>query len=270
MLDTQELTTPDTLPEEFVTRFREQGFVHVPNVLTTEEIAEFRAEAQRLLTNEDKKTWDMGDGAIALDWVADAHRVSEIMRRLAAHPRVAGIAERLAGGPLRLFKSELLRKEGKAGTTITPPHADRSILPFTSPTGALTAWVPLMDVPVERGCMSYIPGSHTRPEKPEAGPDADEYPLEHWPELVWQPRITVPVREGGVSFHHWRTVHVAGVNETDQPRVALATIYMGADATYVPNPYYRELYAEDPDLGGLDEGAPLQGDRFPLVGTGQG
>lgn len=269
---TEGRTTPGTLSDDLITYYRTNGFVHVPNVLSAEEVAEFRADAERQLESKDKLTWDMGGGDIAMDWVPDANRHGEVMRRLAAHPSVAGIARRLAGGPLRLFKSELLRKSGNRTNTGTPHHDDMSILPFHSDPPALTAWVPLVDVPLARGPMSYLPGSHRRSEPtPWDDEVANLMPLEYWPELNYHPVTTKPARAGDVCYHTDRVVHSAAVNETDTDRIVLATIYVSADAVYRHNPFYSGTYTDDPDLGGLRPGDRLSmhGDRFPLVGSAE-
>ncbi|MFC0107720.1 phytanoyl-CoA dioxygenase family protein [Kibdelosporangium aridum] len=267
---TEGLTTPDTLSDDLITYYRTNGFVHVPNVLSAEEVAEFRAEAQRQLKASEKLTWDMGGGDIAMDWVPDANKHGEILRRLTMHPSVAGIAERLAGGPLRMFKSELLRKAGNKTNTGTPHHDDQSILPFHSDPPALTAWVPLVDVPLARGPMSYIPGSHRRPEPvPLDDEVANLRPLDYWSELNYQPMTTKPARVGDVCYHTDRVVHSATVNETDTDRIVLATIYMSAYARYRHNPFYSGTYLDDPDLGGMKPGELLasRDERFPLVGS---
>ncbi|GHD17600.1 hypothetical protein GCM10007147_06930 [Nocardiopsis kunsanensis] len=268
MAETRETTTPESLPIERIASYRSQGFAHVPGVLNEEEIELFRSEASSLLDSRETMIWDMGEGDIALDWVADANAKSDVMRRLTMHPSVSGIASRLAGGPLSLFKSELLRKSAGSRTTGTPAHDDQGILPYTGQPASLTAWVALVDVPVERGCMSYIPGSHLRGEPHDPYDEvATLYPLDYWPELTYQQRLQVPVRAGDVVYHHERTVHVAGVNQSDTDRMALASIYMSADAVFRENPFYAGLYTDDPDMGGMKAGQRLDDDRFPRVGA---
>lgn len=268
MATRRDATTPETLSTEKVASYRSQGFAHVPGVLSEEEVELFRADAQALFDVQETMVWDMGEGDIALDWVADANLKSDVMRRLTMHPGVSGIAARLAGGPLSLFKSELLRKAAKARTTGTPAHDDQGILPYTGRPESLTAWVALVDVPVERGCMSYVPGSHLREEPHDPYDEvATLSPMDYWPELTYQPRTQVPVRAGDVVYHHERTVHVAGVNRSDTDRFALASIYMSADAVFRDNPFYAGLYTDDPDMGGMKPGQRLDDDRFPRVGA---
>jgi hypothetical protein len=91
-------------------------------VLDAAEITGCLAEAKALLAREKKVSWDDAGGNV-MDWIADPEIKGEAMRRLALHPKITGIAERLAGIPLRLFKSELLLKRDK-GSASTPFHVD--------------------------------------------------------------------------------------------------------------------------------------------------
>ncbi|GAA2728812.1 phytanoyl-CoA dioxygenase family protein [Streptomyces nogalater] len=250
--------------ERLAARYRRDGYVHVPGVLDAGEVAEYLAEARRLLAHEESVRWGSGAGTV-MDYVADAQLGSDTMRRLATHPRIAALAEYLAGSPLRLFKLEVLLKENKEKDASVPtaPHHDAFAFPFSTAGTALTAWVALVDVPVERGCMTFVPGSHLLPD-----PDTGDEP---WagaftrPGEIWMPRVTVPLRAGDCTFHHARTVHSAGANSTDEPRLSTSAVYMDATAAYRPTgiAFLDDLPGTGADP--LREGAPLTGDRFPLL-----
>lgn len=247
--------------ERLAARYRRDGFVHVPGVLDAEETAQYLAEARRLLVDDQPARWGSGDETV-MNYIPDAQLRSEPMRRLATHPRIADIAERLAGTPLRLFKLEVLHKEREASGP-TDPHHDVFAFPFSTAGTALTAWVALVDVPVERGCMTFVPGSHLLPP-PDTGADPWASAFTR-PGEMWMPRITVPLRAGDCTFHHARTVHSAGANTTQTPRFSTSAVYMDATASYLPTgmPFLDDL----PEAGAetLREGAPLAGDRFPLL-----
>ncbi|MBA6437041.1 phytanoyl-CoA dioxygenase family protein [Streptomyces sp. GMR22] len=246
------------MSQESVARYREQGYLHVPQVLTEAEVKEFLTAALEQLDQDEKVSWDREDGNV-MDWVTYADRKSEAIRRLALHPRITAIAEQLAGQPLRMFKSEILRK-GTEGSTATPIHADAPAIPYAGQPVGLTAWVALTDVPVERGCMTFIPGSHLRPDTPVTAEQARPHLFSCPPELMWDPRAIVPLRAGDCTFHHEQVMHLAGPNHTDRPRVSLATVYMDANATFRTD----ALVAHDL---GLEPGAPLNDERFPLIGS---
>ncbi|RDI42775.1 phytanoyl-CoA dioxygenase PhyH [Nocardia mexicana] len=253
------LTTPQTLSLELVDRYRNRGYVHLPRVLDATEVRECRADAEELLDRQPKISWDDDADGNVMDWVADPQTMSASMRRLALHPGITAIAEQLAGRPLRMFKSELLRKR-TTGSTTTPLHIDDPAFPIDGAPVTLTAWVALVDVPVERGCMSFIPGSH---RWPGGTPRDFTDPFDARPELRWWPRVTVPLRAGDCTFHHSALVHMAGANATDDVRISLATVYMDAEATYRPS---SESPYQD-DVSEIEPGRPMDLERYPLVGT---
>ncbi|RBO94053.1 phytanoyl-CoA dioxygenase family protein [Nocardia puris] len=250
-------TPVEHVSEDVVARYRRDGYVHVPGVLSADEVAEFLAEATAQLDAQSVASWDAEDGNV-MDWVVEPERVSPVLRRLALHPGITGIGARLAGRPLRLYKSELLRKK-TSGSAPTPPHADAPAFPIDSAPVTLTAWVALVDVPVERGCMTFVPGSH---QWPDGVPSVFEDPFQARPSLRWFPRVTVPLRAGDCTFHDARLVHSAGVNATDQTRISLTTVYMDAEAVYRPQAG-AEYYDPTPDVA---PGQVFDSDRYPRVG----
>ena len=258
-------TTRDLVSDETVARYREQGLVRIPDVLTPEEVDRLLATALEQLDEAEAEmvAWDRPDGRV-MDWVPHADRKSADLRALALHPKITAIAERLAGAPLRMFKSELLRKS-VGGSAPTPLHADAPAIPFRGRPVGMTAWVALTDVMVERGCMTYVPGSHLVPhERDEAPPGERPDPFGCPSNLVWEPRVTVPLRAGDCTFHHERVLHLAGPNETGQVRVSLATVYMDADAVFEPSALVPD------DLGGMTPGQTFDDERlFPLIGAGR-
>lgn len=256
------LTTPETLSAETVFHYRSRGFVHVPRVLSGEEVKELLAEARTQLGQEEKISWDQEDGNV-MDWVPRPDQKSETLRRLALHPRITGIAERLADRKLRMFKSEIILKR-TSGAAGTPLHYDEPVFPWSG--GApvtLTAWVALVDVPVERGCMSFVPGSHLSHDG-TLFTEADGNPYVPRPELTWQPRVTVPLRAGDCTFHHARTVHMAGTNASGEERISVATVYMDADSVYQPSALSYGNNVEE-----MEPGERFADDRFPVVGLDQ-
>src|SRR6516164_605771 len=58
---------------------------------------------------------------------------------------------------VRLWHDQALYKE--AGGRETDAHQDQPYWPMNE-TDTVTAWVPLVDVDDELGCMGYVPGSH--------------------------------------------------------------------------------------------------------------
>ena len=90
----------------------------------------------------------------------------------------------------------------------------------------------LVDVPVERGCMTFIPGSHRRQDL-RAIDLTDAHDLFNAaPDLAYEPRVTVPLRAGDCTFHNGYLAHTANANDTDEFRYAMVNIYVDAETRY--------------------------------------
>lgn len=50
--------------------------------------------------------------------------------------------------------------------------------------------------------------------------------------MQWVERVTIPLQAGDCTFHHGFCAHTANANETDEPRVAHAIIYMDATTRF--------------------------------------
>ncbi|MGW3471705.1 phytanoyl-CoA dioxygenase family protein [Saccharopolyspora sp. NPDC000995] len=261
MTDTTTQTRSDALAQRYVTQFREDGFTLVPNVLSPDEVARYRDGAWAAIENQGQLAgMGLRVGRTAVRMTTGAFQDDETLRDLARHPKLGAIAEQLAGMPLRVWGGEALIKSPHDDQP-TMWHDDITLAPLDGKI-TLNAWIALVDVPVERGCMTFIPGSHRRPDPHRAPLSAaqenpDSYLFDGWPELGWNRRVTVPLRAGDVTFHHWRTGHTAGPNTSEDSRVAFITTYTDAESTYRPHPGH--------ELPDLDEGQLPPDDRYPRI-----
>ena len=82
----------------------------------------------------------------------------------------------------------------------TAYHQDQMNWPFDRPRHTLSAWIALQDTPVERGCMSFLTGSHEVEGLPSIRlTDQDGWKTEN-PDLEWCPQLTVPLPENTKSL----------------------------------------------------------------------
>jgi hypothetical protein len=243
----------DFVAEQTVEWYRANGFVRINGVLSPEEVKDFHRAALELMDQTASYRKDA-----VLDQRVNVWRQHTILRKLTLNPLIAGIAETLAGAPLRLWHDQLLVKPA-GDSAATEFHQDQPYWPHQSSFLSLTAWIALVDVPVERGCMSFLPGTHELTELPRHELEHEQGLFELVPELRWRARVTVPLRAGDCTFHHGRTAHYAGPNRTSVQRIAHAVIYIDANTRFngarhvVTNPL------------SLSPGQMLEGELFPRV-----
>ena len=244
-----------TLTAEELAGYRDNGFIHLRNVLSPEEVERYRtaaAQAYDALTSLDAENQMFRQ--IVQVWKSDP-----TLRELTLHPGLAGLAAQLAGMPVRLWHDQLLIKKPHNHTP-TEFHQDTPYWPHTGGRHQLSAWVALVDVPVERGCMTFIPGSHRRDDLRAADlTDASDL-FEAAPDLAYEKRVTVPLRAGDCTFHHGYLAHTANANDTDEFRYAMVNIYVDAETRYSGAPHVCT------DGLRLTVGEVLPDDEFPRFG----
>ncbi len=135
----------------------------------------------------------------------------------------AGIATarlaRCASGTTSFF-CKLLRAPRRGGGVA---HQDYSYWTRTTPLAHLTCWIGLDDSTIENGCLNYVPGSHKWPDLPkpvltgEMDGIRSSLPDELKDKFV---PVAIELKKGECAFHHARTMHGSGANDTQRPRRA--------------------------------------------------
>lgn len=227
-----ELETRYPLDKDAIRRFRENGFIRLPNVLSSAVIGAYAPEINRLVDEYNRlKDVPMEERSLydkAFIQVHNLWRHSERVRELACCKRLAQIAGELMGTKgIRMWHDQALYKEPGGG--FTPWHVDQQYWPMAS-SMSVTAWIPLQPVPIEMGPLCFGRGSHLK----HIGRDLEisEDSEREIREAVNREKI-VEVQEpfalGDVSYHLGWTLHRAGPNQTNEPRRVFTIIYMDSE-----------------------------------------
>ncbi len=235
--------------------YQRDGFVHVPSIISREEADEFRAAAVAAT----ERLGAISDNAMFRQSV-NVWREDQAMARLTKHPNIAAAAEQLAGVALRLWHDQILIKPAQ-NSKPTEFHQDQPYWPHAQSTHPISAWIALVDVPVERGCMTFIPGAQGRTELPPTSLAAQSGMFDVAPDLIWSPRVTLPLKAGDCTFHHGRCPHMATPNFSSEARVAHVVIFVDETTIYTG----ANHVVTDPL--GLEVGALLDGEFFPRAKT---
>jgi hypothetical protein len=217
--------------EDQLVALRRDGFLLVEGLSSDEEIASLRTLFDRMFS--ERRGWDAGDlfdmigpdspeQELALPQLLRPTQYEPLLRltRLASSAR--SIAEQILGPKLENDLEHAISKPPFNGAA-TPWHQDDAFHRKGSGVPeSISIWMPLQDVTVESGCMRYIRGSNLGPLYPHRSPHND--PRIHGLETISLPDLTncvaVPMRAGDAVIHLSRTLHGAGSNTSDQPRLA--------------------------------------------------
>lgn len=241
------------VPDELVQSYRQDGFVRVRGILAPAEVERFRRAAEAYLDAHRAESYSRSP---VFTQLVNVWRHDTVLRELTLHPRLAQVAECLAGVRVRIWHDHMLVKEPH-NNVATHFHQDRPYWPHAGDRLSLSAWVALVDVPPERGCMSFLPGTQGLTGYRPQNLHDEEDMFRVNPELRWHPRVTVPLRAGDCTFHSSYTGHMALPNTTDVARLAYVVAYMDADTEYSGAPHVVT------DPLGLSPGDRLDGEVFP-------
>ncbi len=218
----------------------------------------------------DEVNWQQGSG--------DPTRTRQICNGWKANRDIAAIVldesigkaiARLAGWPgVRIMQDNVLWKP--PATKSLGFHQDSAYLSWFTPSDLLTCWIALDDTSADGGTLEFVRGSHRWTLREPKG----EF---HAPEDYRKPMLEaaalegveadiafVEVAAGGGSFHHGRTWHGSGPNNSGNPRRSLVLHAMQSDVEYVPENFDKgtgPIYSRYKRLGDnlLDE------NYFPIL-----
>lgn len=259
------------LTDEQVAFYQENGYVKCEQMFTSEEV-EYLKEALAV-AQEKRKGFvrDIGKKADEQDRGGD--QILQMLNLWENYPafkpftlskRMGNVAKKLTNSEeIYVFHDQALVKEPHANTP-SPWHQDQPYWP-SKESGMLSIWIALDDVPIERGCMQFVPKSHTWGEFPPVSftgdPDALYNMLSDEQKAQWNPD-PLPIKAGDCTWHHGLTFHYTNGNSTDVPRRVLTIIYIPDGVNYAADE--KMPHAFTPTITSK-KGEPLRGTAFPRI-----
>lgn len=238
-LDDHRAVDPDT-----VAAFARDGHACVRGLAAPDEVEAFRASLHdTALANahEKRPLEERGTYGRAFLQIPNLWRLDPIAARFTLAARFAGVAAQLLGVPsVRLYHDQALFKEAGGGRT--PWHQDQPYWPLDT-AGALTMWMPLVDVPVEVGSMTFASGSH---RDGALGPlipndESDRVFQSMIGERGFDLHTYGAMVAGDTTWHNGWTVHKAPANPSGGMRAVMTVIYFADPATVTaPSSRYQE------------------------------
>ncbi len=249
-----------------VERFRADGHVRIAGLLPKEVIATLRElilAAIRRHSAERRPLAERDAYGRAFLQVMNLWERDAAAARFTRSRRLASVAAALLGASaVRLWHDQALHKE--VGGAATPMHTDWHYVPTESQ--LCGAWIPLHDVPLDRGALCYASGTH-RDDRLRAFPVSPESDVA-LRKLIAARGCTLveePFAAGEVGFHDLRTVHWTAANTSGLARTAYNIFYLPDGARHAERPFgeHQERYWPCP---GQTPGMAFAGPQHPLLG----
>lgn len=263
--------------DEDVAFYQENGYWIGPKIISDEELASIREHHARVVAGDyetgrppHSRSIEPGAPINGIVKIDNSYWSDSVLAKLALHPTIGAIAARLAQvAGIRLWHDQLLHKPPQKSTNAGAVgwHQDWHYWQCAEPADMLTAWVALIDVDEQNGCMEVVPGSHQWGLLPESDFFAQD--LEGLQQSIERSAgrkfETVPciLPAGAFSIHHCLTIHGSRPNLSNAPRLSLV-IHMQPDGTRYHQGTPAEAHANVRLLSGQD-GDPFAGPYFPVI-----
>jgi ectoine hydroxylase-related dioxygenase (phytanoyl-CoA dioxygenase family) len=262
------------LSQERVEFYRENGYLVVPDVLSTDEVARLCAVTDRLVAEskavaEHTPLYDLEDAhrpeKPMVRRLKTPHKFDDEYAAVTRHPGIVAALTPLIGGAINFDNSKLNIKAAAGGAPVDW-HQDWAFYPHTND-DLCAVGIMLDDMDTGNGPLMIVPGSHKGPtydhhsegcfsgaiNDPEAEP-------------IYADAVPLTGRAGSITIHHVRAVHGSKPNLSGRSRRLLLLQYRAADAWPLFNmpsfdEWTRHMVAGEATLSARMVQAPV---RMPL------
>ncbi|MCX5660737.1 MAG: phytanoyl-CoA dioxygenase family protein [Planctomycetota bacterium] len=230
------MPTAATLPPIFLTpeqicQFHREGFLVVENLTTRDDLNRVQELLDGLFARfkelPPELAFDLGDkkhhtGELVTPQINVAVRFELRLKETLVFERSLEVARQLLGPEAAYSYDHAIYKPPQNGREV-PWHQD---LAYGRNQRAVcfnaNFWIPLQDATIENGCMQFIPWSNQGDllkHRPIGG-DPAVHTLEVDEPLDASKAVACPLKAGGATIQHGKTLHYTGPNRTDAPRRA--------------------------------------------------
>ncbi|MCU1644037.1 MAG: phytanoyl-CoA dioxygenase family protein [Nocardia sp.] len=231
--------------------FRHDGCLVLDRVLTEQQLRRMNELIDSMVEQSAETTTNTAMYDLESDHRAQQPRVRGLRDPLAVDPLFTEISvsdavldpiEDLLGPDLRRELAFVNIKPPGSGPL--QPHQDFAILPYTNDC-LVVCGLALTDSTVANGCLHVLPGSHRRPilEHHQDGVMIGAIQADD-PEFDTARMVPVEVPAGGMSIHHFRTVHGSPPNTSAGDRRVFWLDYAAEDTYPIGKPVDLQEFAQ--------------------------
>ena len=219
--------------EENLKEFREKGHTLTRGLLSKEEVEAYHAvirNAAEKYNTEKRKMEERDTYGKAFLQIMNLWRNDDAVKKFVMSKRFAKVAADLMGVKnVRIYHDQALYKEPGGGPT--PWHQDQYYWPIDT-TNTITMWMPLVDITVDMGMLTFASGSHKNGSvfdyeiSDESEEEFDKYVKDNKFEIS---RATT-MNAGDATWHYGFTIHNAPGNQSETMREVITIIYLADNA----------------------------------------
>lgn len=258
------IDVPKVITEKQVKSFVEDGFLIVPDLITTDQVEELERDAADLARGKYpcaslKPLPDhLGDDDALRNilCIHHPHQVSPVVDRYVKHPKTCGILSQITAAHIAHWDGSV--KCMQSMIFVKPPgfpgqawHQDEIYIP-TRDRSLIGVWIALDPATTANGCLWVIPGSHRNgylfPNRPHTNPDEFDVAKESY---GFDDSVEIPVelKAGSAVFFNGYLLHRSKKNRSNIYRRSLVNHYMNAWSLL---PWWFGVGAPPSDIGSCD------------------
>jgi Phytanoyl-CoA dioxygenase (PhyH) len=215
--------------------FPNNGFMALSRITPDEDVSLIRTTLVRLFAEQvghregmlfDFAGTDEEGGRARLPQLLDPRNFAPELVKTEFFHNAEQLAKRLLGPRARFVADHAMLKPAWDGAE-TPWHQDDAFRPGDVDCTEVSIWMPLQPVDEENGCLAFIPGSHKWDVLPHRWLSGDGriHALECHSGFDPARATLCPLPAGGCTVHTNRTLHWAGPNRSDAPRLAYVLVF---------------------------------------------
>ncbi len=234
-------TIEDEELEEAITKYRREGFAHIPAVGDEDTMKALGERARQVMHTQveglfyqrDSDSGRYYDLRFGEGWEgpSDAYRKIEklelepLYRAWLENPVFERIVRRVIAGPISIYRAVLFTKAARGGSDL-PFHQDAGKFWGIDRDPELQIWTAVDDAGLDAGCIEVFPRSH---EGGLVTPIGGVVPQDRVAaSAAGTKTVPVPAKRGDIILIHNYVWHRSGRNATDAPRRGFTVCYMSA------------------------------------------
>ncbi|HLZ27986.1 MAG TPA: phytanoyl-CoA dioxygenase family protein [Chloroflexota bacterium] len=236
--------------------FREQGYLAMNGLLTTDEVEDCKTALSDLAQRRiawDTRVWSQqepyfaqggqdaraDDPELRLRKLAFFVQLEPRLRHVSDHPRLRAVIDQLIRPGARMIQDMALLKPPFRGSE-KPWHQDAAYFDWTPLGGVVGTWIALDEATLDNGCMQVIPGSHLDGPAPHFHVRDCQLADQR---VQVRRAVTIPLQPGGILFFSGLLHHGTPPNMTAARRRALQFHYAAAECRHMTIEQHGELFS---------------------------
>ncbi|TNJ62490.1 phytanoyl-CoA dioxygenase family protein [Paenibacillus hemerocallicola] len=246
------LPNPSHIGEEARAAYKSLGFLAVSDLITGIEVQQSidsimdivfdrETKAKIQFTKSQAELQTDSEREMTVRKVHEYVNHNEQLRRIAHHPHIVAIVEKLLGEKPVLVQDMALLKPPTGGGE-KPWHQDMAYGALAYHKAVIGVWIALDEAGLDNGCMHVIPRSHREGATPH-------YAIRDWQlcdtGIPVERNIAVPLQPGGALFFHGLLFHGTPNNTSDKRRRALQFHYACESAAKLSPQEYKRMFTNE-------------------------